>query len=90
MGEVLAARQSSILGIQLIAQVIRGIQTNSRQVTGLHAIFFQMCLDSLNFKVALPFLIDDVDEFSAEVNNCQNFCCNQLRLDFNDFFCRIL
>lgn len=27
-----------------------------------------MCLDSMNMKVALPFLIDDIDDFSVEVS----------------------
>jgi len=67
LSEVLSARQSSILGIQPVTQVIRGIQTSPRQLTSLHAIFFQMCLDSLALKVALPFLVDDIDDFSKEV-----------------------
>jgi len=57
-----------MLGINLMRSIIRKLQTNGRQLTGVHAILLQLCLSAQNMKAAVPFLIDDIDDFTSDVS----------------------
>jgi hypothetical protein len=57
-----------MLGINLMSSVISKLQTNPRQLTGVHSVLLQLCLSAHCLKPALPFLVDDVDDFTNDVS----------------------
>jgi hypothetical protein len=67
MSEALAAKGQALRGIRVLGLAIRLLQADPRQLTSIHSILLESCLTSSNLKAALPFLIDDVEDFSSEV-----------------------
>ncbi|XP_021956940.1 COP9 signalosome complex subunit 3 isoform X2 [Folsomia candida] len=72
-------RKNPILAINLMRSVIRRIQKGPRQLTGVHATLLQLCLSSHCLKPALPYLMDDIDDFSSDLKGGD---CKQVLLYF--------
>jgi len=56
-----------MIGINLMCSVINKLQLNRRQLTGVHSVLLQLCLSAHCFKPALPYLVDDIDDFTNDV-----------------------
>jgi len=67
LSEALVARNTPIRGISILVLAIRTLQTDPRQLPSIHSTLLEICLTSSNLKAALPFLIDDFEDFSSEV-----------------------
>jgi len=75
----LTKRRQSIKGINLIIAAIKALQSHPRQLTSIHAILLELCLASHALKSALPFLVDDIDDFTSELRGSE---CKSLLLYF--------
>ena len=65
--DALVRRRTALKGINVVATAIRQYQAHDRQLTSIHANLLELCLAANIPKAAMPFLSDDIDDFSAEV-----------------------